>query len=293
MLSNDDKIILWRNTLQLFHHYNRPIPFEGPFKKAGLTNYIVERLCITRHGKDIKPDIIASGESGWLVLEMTTQLGSKNVTLDSYQQIDPGNLVRYQLAQHKISPDIIISRLSSVDDGAYCQIIVRDRLEIKKLDIITNQNLRSALADSEGTNLTRLPEIPITLLPEMKGTEIRRGLIDIVMQLFDPNCEGKALIEIVHIGLERLSNLIGVSEITGLKRKVKDEMVVLIQEFLEDYLEFDADTEAFRATKKFNPQSKSMEFVASRLREWAGYGPQTTLPDMLPGFLSDNDNSSK
>ena len=271
-------MLLWRNTLQLFHQYRRP-HFIGPFKAAGFTHYIVERSCMTKGGKENKPDIVASSDDGWAVLELTTQLGSKNIALGSYLSIDPRNLGRYGLISHRGPPDVLSSRLLSVDDGQYCQLIVEDHLEVEKENYINNPKLREALIDSKGTDLRRLPEIPITLLPEMKGQEIRRGLIDIVMQIFDPNCDGKELIKLVHVGLERLSSLVGVPEETGLKKKVKDEMDVLIQDFLNDYLEFDKENETYRATEKFKPHPKTMEHITIKLMDWAGYGPQKTLQD--------------
>jgi len=71
----DDRIALWRNTIQLFHRYNRP-DFVGPFNAIGLS-YVVERPFLTKQGEERKPDIVASGDSGWMILELTTTLGSK------------------------------------------------------------------------------------------------------------------------------------------------------------------------------------------------------------------------
>ena len=66
----DYRIVLWRNTIQLFHEYRR-LNFVGPFKAAGF-NYVVDRPFLTRQGEKRQPDIVASGETGWLVLELTT-----------------------------------------------------------------------------------------------------------------------------------------------------------------------------------------------------------------------------
>ncbi len=80
-------MVLWRNSIQLFHQHNRP-KFIGPFKAAKM-NYLVECLLMTRNGENKTPDIVASGSSGWLILEITTQPGSKEPKLGSYLTIDP------------------------------------------------------------------------------------------------------------------------------------------------------------------------------------------------------------
>jgi hypothetical protein len=97
--------------------------------------------------------------------------------------------------------------MSFVDDGPYCQLIVKEHLEVIKEKHISNQLLRDALIESSGSDLKQLPDIPITLLPEMDNDQIRIGLIDIVMQLFAPGCTGKSLAQFVDEGLERLSNM--------------------------------------------------------------------------------------
>ncbi len=68
-----------------------------------------------------------------------------------------------------------------VDDGSFCQIFVKDFFNLKNEEQIENQHLKTELikAKEMGLDLRKLPEIPITLLPEMKNQqEIRRGLID-------------------------------------------------------------------------------------------------------------------
>ena len=172
----DYRIALWRNMIQLFHEYKRP-RFIGPFK-AGKFSYRVESLFLdSTNGKPLKPDIVASGKSGWFVLELTTSPNSKKPNLESYSAIDPRELSQYGLITHSKKPDIIISRLSKVDDGPYCQILVKDYLKIENEDYIKNELLKDSLINAKETDLIRLPNISITLLPEMKSMEIRRGLM--------------------------------------------------------------------------------------------------------------------
>ncbi len=274
-MNYENRIVLWRNTIQLFHQHNRP-KFVGPFKAANMS-YLVEALFWTKKAEDRTPDIVASGKSGWLVLEITTQQGSKEPNLRSYLSIDPRYLSQQSLLAHEGQPDVMSSRLSFVDDGPYCQLIVRDHLDVIKAEHIYNQSLRDALIKSQGSDLRRLPGIAITLLPEMRSQEIRSGLIDIVMHLFRPGSEGKSLVNIVDEGLERLSETISVPAKSKLRDSVKREMDGLLKGALDEYLFYDEIDSVYKSTDKFKPHPKTMERIALALKDWAGIGPQKTL----------------
>lgn len=276
--SSDERLVLWRNTIQLFYQSKKP-HFVGPFKAAGF-NYEVERPFLTVQGEERRVDLVASGETGWLVLELSINQKSKEPKLDNYQMLEPRYLGQYGLPIHDKKPDVVTSRLSAIDDGPYCQIVVKDYFDIKNIDNIENQHLKIELNKAKGMDLRNLPEIPITLVPEMKKQEIRRGLIGIVLQLFAPNSKGKTPLQFVDEGLERISEKIGVSEKRGLMNKVKDEMNYLVQNQLSGYIEFKDGT--YMATEKFKPHHRSMEHVTSKLKEWAGPTPQTTLLDGFP-----------
>jgi hypothetical protein len=245
----------------------------GPFKAAGF-RYNVEPLFLSsEQGANLEPDIVASCETGWLILELTTQPKSKEPKLDSYRSVDPRYLSQYGLSVHDGEPDVMTSRLSdNVDDGPYCQITVDNILKIEKEDYLQNQRLKDELIKAGGMDLRKLPDIPITILPEMKWKEIRRGLVEIVMQLFDPSSEGKTPVQLVDEGLERLSDKIR-PEVKGrLITKVKTAMDDLIQNHLSEYLKFKDGK--YGATEKFKTHHKTMEFIALRLKEWSGI-PQT------------------
>ena len=164
-----------------------------------------------------------------------------------------------------------------MDDGPYCQLIVEDYLDVIKAEHIYNQSLKEAIIKSQGADLRKLPGIAITLLPEMRPQEIRRGLIDIVMHLFRPGSEGKSLIDIVDDGLERLSVTVSVPAKSKLKDSVKREMDGLLKGALKGYLLYDEINGVYRSTDKFKTHPKTMERIALRLRDWAGIGPQKTL----------------
>ena len=276
LCETDDRIVLWRNTIQLFHELKK-INFVGPFKAAGFS-YVVDRPFLTQQGEERKPDIVASGEMGWIVLELTTNQHSKRHQLEKYKTIDSRYLSTYGLFRHDNNPDIMSSRLSYVDDGSACLILVKDFFDIYNEESLDNQQLKSELIKAKEINLDlrRLPNIPVTLVPEMKNEgEIRRGLIDIIMQIFEPNSDGKTAIQLVDEGLERLATKVGVTEKRSLMVKVNREMDVLIQIHLSGYLEFKENT--YKATEKFKQHHKTMGYIALKLKEWAGPTSQKTL----------------
>ena len=273
MSEDDHRIDLWRNTIQLFHQSNRS-HFIGPFKAAGFNKYIGEPYFISSEsGNPLTPDIVASSDDGWLVLELTTRPGSKESQLESYKSIDPQDLKNYGLHENFGNPDVIISRLSFIPDGPYCKISVKDHLEIQNEEYINNPLLKEELMKSNGADLRRLPSIPITLLPEMKPQEIRKGLISLVMQIFEPGSEGKTLVQLVDGGLERLQ--VRPAARSQLIDKVKTEMTVLIKDFLSEYLIF--ENNHYNATDKFKYHYATLSHITQELNKWAGITPQQTL----------------
>jgi len=186
LLNLDDRIVLWRNTLQLFYESKKP-QYIGPFKKAGLSQIVVDHPFMTTNSDPTKPDIVCSGNSGWAALEITTRPESKEVQLNSYVSIDPRGLGIFGLKIHDTVPDVICSRLTPIEDEPYCQLILKDHLRFQNESCIKNERLKTALIEADGMELYKLPNISITLVPEMasKSFELRRGISDIVLQLFD------------------------------------------------------------------------------------------------------------
>lgn len=150
-----------------------------------------------------------------------------------------------------------------------------------KEEQLLNQVLKESLLNSRGADLRRLPEIPITLLPEMRPMEIRRGLIEIVMQIFEPGCDGMGLMQIVDEGLERLSETIAIGKKSSLKDSVKRQIDILVKDYLQDYLVYVEAECVYKATENFKPHYKTMERITLALKVWAGIGPQKTLDDFL------------
>ncbi len=272
----DDRLTLWRNTIQLFHKYNRP-GFVGPFRKAGY-RYRIETLMLTRNGDERTPDIVASGPQGWVTLELTTNPSSKEPQLDSYKDIDPRYLSNYGLEMVDQPPDTMSGRLSDVNDGRHCQIIVKDILRVIKKEFLQSERLRDVLAEAEGTDLDHLPSIPISLLPEMKVHEVRKGLVDIVMGLFAPNAEGKSVVEIVDEGLERLADILNPKDKSRLITLVERELESLVR-LTDGYMEYGDGV--FHQTAKWKEHHRSKEFIVAKLKQWTSR--LSTLEDFPEG----------
>lgn len=150
---------------------------------------------------------------------------------------------------------------------------MKDKLEIQNEEYINNHVLRDELIKSKGLDLRRLPQITITLLPEMKSHEIRKGLINLVMQIFEPDSDGKTLVQLVDDGLERLQ--VRPAARSQLIDKVRTEMNVLLKDFLSEYLIL--DNNRYKATDKFKHHYKTMSHIVSELNRWAGITPQQTF----------------
>ena len=107
---------------------------------------------------------------------------------------------------------MICSRLNYIDDGCFCEIVVKDRFKVFKPEYIQNGDLKKSLlaAQKARLDLTKFPTLPFTLVPEMaqKRKEIRYGIVDGVMQIFSPSCAGKTVEDLVNDGLERIEDKI-------------------------------------------------------------------------------------
>ena len=265
--------------MQLFHEYVA-IGFEGPFKKAGY-KYRIEPRMLGKQGEDLRPDIAASGAGGWALLELTLNPAPKTDKLAAYGSIDPRILHQYGLEPHTRPPDAISARLTFFDDGPHCEIVVGDRLELRSAERLMDEKLREILIHATGTELALLPSLPFSLVPEMKGREIREGIVDIVMQLFDPLSAGKNPLQIVEEGLERLSENVSAADKSQLMDKVRTEMGFLIRDHLRGYLT--VSDGVYKATDKVKEHHRTRNYIVSRLEEWIGrpgrVPPLNTFPE--------------
>jgi hypothetical protein len=274
----ESRLAVWRRAINLFHEVRRP-PFVGPFKAVEF-DYVVHRAFLTTDGHEKRPDIVGSGRGGWAALELTADSKSKSTQLDEYRGIDPRYLGGCGLRTQASPPDTISGRTGSVDDGDHCQIIFGDTLQIRKVEQIANGELRTALANAVGADLSLLPSIPITLLPESKGFEIRRGIESHVLQAFRPPGDGVTLVKIVDDSLDRIADHVGAGDKRAMIDAVRDHLRVLVKEHLPDHLRLDGDV--LRPKDGVGTHSKTLEAVARGLKDWAGKAPRMTLENEYP-----------
>lgn len=270
---NDQRLILWRNTIQLFHSYKNQ-GFIGPFYSSGYVNYRVESPLSEREtGKRRVPDIFACGPSGWIVIELTCDSESKKGQLDADKKLDPRSLSGYGYEAYTSPPETISSRLIENNDQGHCQIVVYPSFILKNEEYITDHTLRKALVETKGKDLKKIPEIPISLVPEMKNFEIRRGLVDIIMQIFYEKSEGKTPYQMCEEGLERLFELVSPSARESLVVKIQQEMDILIRTDLAGYIEFKEGK--YKSTSKLKPYPLSRQVITQKLQSWANPSQRT------------------
>lgn len=273
-LPHYNRITLWRNTIQLFHTTHN---YSGPFKKAGYEDYIVEHhlnKCIT--GEDLSPDIVAFSQDGWLIVDITSNDKSKGQKLDSYKLADSRTLSQFGKQKYQKAPDTICCRFIPINDGDHCQLFVKDILDVHNEQFINDPRLKDELLKSKGDDLSKVPEIPISLVPEMSLTEeIRGGLIDIVMQLFAPDSNGLTSYQMCEIALERLFDKVPYQARNALTNKIEEHMKVLVAEDLKGYLE--SRDGKYCATTKFTEHPKTLESISMRLKRWAYPNSRTLL----------------
>lgn len=261
------RIVLWRNTVQLFHRYNA-LNFVGPFLDAGYKDYRVEPYMEDNEGDEKSPDILSvdATRKRWVELELTMFSESKHTKLDAYSRINPAFLGNYGYQGFTAKADVLSSRLSFLDDGPHCQILVDPVLKVLKEEHLDDELLRKKLISAQGVDMRRLPEIPITLHPESKSSEIRRGLVDQILQLFDPNSKGKKPEDFAREGLERLYSRVGPKKRNQLAANVKKELDDLVKNYLPENLRIVDGT--YTVAEDYKPHHKTTESIARNVKKW-------------------------
>lgn len=268
-----DRLNLWRKSIQLFHKYRKTSggnQFIGPFFAIGMNKYKIGPELLDNTGHSYTPDIVSSNRDIWLILELTNNDSSKMEKLIKYQGLKKEYLSSHGLIIPSGDNFVFSVRSHFIDDGPFCQIILNDKASVINIDKITSTPLKNALISIEGSALDSLPQIPITLLPESKGIEIRIGIVGQVIQLFDPLSSGKSSLDIVEEALERIKDKIPVTETRVLTEKVKREMDQLISGPLKGYAEY--ENGVYKIKKDIADSPKARMAAMNRVREWAGLG---------------------
>lgn len=310
-----NRLSAWRRTMVLFHKYRRlDGDFEGPFRKAGYDTYIVEHSISAKPGSGIKsdltPDIIAwNYEQGKVVVvDVTTNPcnhDEKVTQLVKYRDKMNINDIRTFGGPVNAKYDVILSHQEYYEkDIPFCDLAVGkpgepESFQVKNLNRLSDDVLSASLKDFQSTQLSEhVPEIGISLLPEMEGPEIRVALSAIILSLFKPGADGAmSAREFTEYGLERLHNRITPREFDDLVQKVIIELDSLMG-YVDKYLEYNRKTEKYCVTTKGRSVStnyNSKKAFMYRLNEWIVNGEKSSCLDlgaqtMLGEFFDDLDD---
>ncbi len=220
---------------------------------------------------------MAVNSDRWLCIEITLNDCEKTEQLSAYSQLDPRNLVIYGIDGIIKAPDVVCSRYFEYDEGKFCQIIVNGHLKVTGLEFLTDINLQEALRRSENVDIRNMPDIPITIIPELSDSELKISLCGHVMQLFCPECTPKTAIDIVADGLERLVDFIPITARKQLDRKVEKELDYLVATHLKNYLEKNGDQ--YQARGEISDHFQVRHKVNTILKQWCSEKRMPTLDD--------------
>lgn len=265
------KLLLYQRAIQLFHSYKKTRshkPFNGPFRAIGLNDYRLSPKILNSHGIGQTPDIVASNNTFWIAFELTVNPDSKEPQLNKYKDLDYHHLSYHGLKTPPVTATVLSGRVDITDDGPFCQIILSDQLDARKTDELKNKPLENVINSAIGTDMSALPELPFTLLPEMKSQDLRVGLAEQVIQLFDPLSQGKKATDFVKEGLERLDDKVTIQDKEALIKKVDTQLAELARGQLKDYLEL--TNGVYRAKKGVPENPKARLTVVNRIKEWSG-----------------------
>lgn len=289
---NTIRIDTWRNTLQLFHRYNKP-KFVGPFYAAGYKNYSLEGTVLGKSGLLLHPDIITwdNKRKVGTFVDVTNNPSFKTPQVEKYKTADVQSLSALGVPQD-IHPefDVVVSLDKAHDTSEYCQIIVGDIIDVIHEDNLSDSTLKDKLIASKDFPLNRLPDLKISLLPEMTGaSEIRTGLSGYVYKLFEPNFQGYTVKELTDEGLGEFVNRFSPASREKLMSRVENNMRALVQHYLPDYLEevdrvFRAKKEPDRKTS-FAESPRTRKAITDGIYNWIH---NKTEKDMVVQYQLDN-----
>ncbi|MEA5036868.1 hypothetical protein SDC9_34970 [bioreactor metagenome] len=269
----------WRNTLQLFHKYRKN--FTGPFYESGYRNYVLESgVTHCETGKDLIPDILAwdKNRKKLLIVEITNnkdEIKKTDQMRDFKDKIDIASLSVYGIPSG-MDPELntILSVDKQHNNSNYCQVMVDDIFYLKADENLSDPLLKENLINTCGQSLNKLPEIKVSLLPEMKAGEIRYGLSGIITKIFQPENPGYTSKELADIGLDEFVNKFSPNSRKTLADKITNQMNALVEKYLPDYIE--CENRKYRAkmvgrNSLISSSPQSRKAVDDGIRKWLGY----------------------
>ena len=271
----EDRMTLWRRTLYLFEEFKHN-GWKGPFLRANYKRqngpgppYIIERQVLDFKGNTYQPDVIASSDTSWSIVDLTLNDDSKAHIFLKYGKINPSSLRNHGMNVPSTAPELMSSRLKPSNEFGFTQLIVSSIFSIVDLDAIKDSVLKGSLAEMIGADLSKIPQIPITILPESPENELREGILPTIMKMFDPHHPTFTVSEIVDMGLERLSEVVSI----GAKKSLIDRVQSLMESLykgpnapLKDWLIVNENKYSIREELTSTKPPRS---ISQKLSEWA------------------------
>ncbi|KUE74223.1 hypothetical protein AUQ37_05380 [Candidatus Methanomethylophilus sp. 1R26] len=266
-----EKMKLWQRTLYLFGKYQN---FEGPFYKAGYSEYKICQRIMRKKEIYCAPDIIAhTDDKKWLVMELTTDPNADKISqVKKYENItsdDVGHLAMNVDGKQSI----IVSSYHELDVTC-AQIVVSDNLLTKNTDSITDRKLAENLDSAKGIDLTKTPSSSFLILPESSQFEIRTSLLVSIQQMLMEKGSHKSVESLIEEGLDFISGSVSAVEKKSLASNVRIALKDLGKE-LREYVSFENDI----LTVNKNT-SNALESIMKKLKTWqhnTKNSKQTTL----------------
>ena len=154
---------------------------------------------------------------------------------------------------------------------------LNDAFHVEGTEFVADKELAGCLESFEGKDLIHIPECSLTIVPESKDRELRRGIVDSIMSQFRPDRESFTAEDIVIEATDFIYENIAAKERRVLIDRTRDQLKNLANDQLKQYLSYDG--KVFNITSSGQAASnsqKSRESIEKKIGSWAG---ATTLEE--------------
>lgn len=269
--SSCDHLEVWRRAVFLF----RKVSSDkiGTFYKIGIDKCVIEHSI----GKGIgeSPDIIGwsskSAEDHYIIGEVTCNPepdNKKRGQLIGYLNIDPDSLRNIGIQSSNTPIVVLLTRHHLENYSDFPQIVLGEKLNAENLDLIGWTELRNAVQNDIGMDLSRLPELSFTLLPEFHY--IRPNIVDSIMEMMTPRQESFTAVDVAKEAMESIYEIVDSVARKETIDRVYMDMKGLVKNQMKDYLIESNGVFSFTDKgKKARDNPKGREKIEFILRSWA------------------------
>jgi hypothetical protein len=270
--SSCDHLEVWRRAVFLFRKVSADK--EGTFYKIGIDRCVIEHSLGKKKGES--PDIIGwssnSEEDHYLIGEVTCNPNpddSKRDQLIGYLNIDPNSFRSIGIQSIESPIVVLLTRHYLEDYSDFPQIILSEKLDAKCLEKISWVKLKDSIQEDIGKDLTHLPELSFTLLPEFHF--VRPHIVDSLMKMMTPRKDSFTAADVAEEAMESIYDVIDPIAKQETVDRIETEIKGLIKNQMKDYLsELDGAFSFTDKGKKARDNPKGREKIESILRSWAG-----------------------